>query len=370
MFELVCQLTKSPAKREALQKRLHKLQPGEEWVEGFKDPETGTEYPGGNRDRVREFWFFTRPNAVIVLDEIADLYPAEGGEGVAVPETLARYCRMHRHLKDDFYGFIQHKADLVAKARRLVQTVLVVTNSTRENIFSWWMLKGIKWPIQFFTVRQYVATAVMDLPTLENITGVPTQETWTVWPNAKGFKCYNSFSAVGFLGWKKPAEGAASTDVKQPLWWRIAGFVRKSPMLFALCGAVLVAAYIAVTTFRALLDPRTASTLLGAAAPGVGVTPSNVPPVEVKPPTPPLQLSDPVPAAVESSAGTATNREPAERVLLVTPGFLRTTRRDYAIGDNVGGLVAARFLLDGVLGSDGTVQRYSVVFSSRSGSGQ
>lgn len=345
MFEVVKASTRNQAKRVAYAARIHLLKQERREVPSWKDPETGEERPASVRDTLREFWYFTPPGAVIMLDELADIYPATG-KGEAAPEMLGHYFRLHRHLKHDFYGFVQSKADVVAQLRRLVSYVFVITNSVKENMFDWWALRGVKWPVQFFRVRAYVASQVMDSPTLENVTVEP-QEAFLVWPNKRGFRNYHSFSRVGCLPWAQAPADIETGDINQSWHQRTAGFMRQLPVLVAIVAALGIAGWYGWRGLAWLRDPKSAKAFHRPVESAVLVATNSV-----------VQAKKEVETEAQKVMVAA---DETEKLVLVTPELVRTTRGEYRVGDEMGGVVIARILLDGIVSADGSRRRWAVV---------
>lgn len=360
IFEVVRQITRNPARRAELSARIHILEDKFMDCGSWVNPETGKEEHLGARHGIREFWYFTAANSVIFLDELAELYDAK--DRSSQPETFATYCRLHRHYKDDFYGFAQDRRDVLAQFRRLVQYVWTVRNSSKENIFGWWALRGIKWPVQFFIVKVWLAAQVMEAANFEK-TG-ECQESFNVWPSKKGFRTYRSFSKAGALGWKETAaSSASSTDVNPGWWFRFAGFIRQSGVLVSLAGAAVVALYMGYRGFQFLLHPP--ADLIGGkgnvAVPVAGA---------------PLRDASALGSATNLTAGVVTNSEPdrpaTERLLLVTPQRFRTTEREVYVGDEIAGLgTLLGVYVDGVRTSTGAIPwRVLFPFQRRDGGGR
>lgn len=339
IFELVAQITRNPAKRAEMNSRIMILEDSFHDLGEWTNPETGVTERLGARHQQREFWYFTKPNTVIFLDELAEMYDAK--DRSSQPETFASYCRLHRHYKDDFYGFAQDRRDVLAQFRRLVQYVWTVRNSTKQNMFPWWALRGIKWPMQFFMVRCYIAAEVMETVQFED-TRQP-EESFLVWPKGRGFKTYESFSKVGAMGWKESAKDTdSSSDVHQGWWLRVAGFVRQSGTLVAMAGAAIVAAYMFWRMIQTMLhppkdlisSPKTAAVSSKGASVSAGV-PDRV-----------SQSETNLPAG---AASTGRIDPTVERLVLVGPRWFLTDKGEYHEGDSFGGGIIVRVFVDGLL---------------------
>ena len=154
-------------------------------------------------NEIRNFWYFTKPNSYIALDESADLFNArnyrESGKS-----KLQTYINHNRHYKDDLLFIAQSYEDLDKQLRKKFRSIYRVTNSINENIFeSRWML-GLKWPIQFFIIRGYIPQA----------SRLIEQDQFKSWPNSRGFANYQSFSKPESIDGKLVAgDDATSSDI-------------------------------------------------------------------------------------------------------------------------------------------------------------
>lgn len=374
IYELVRQITRNHARQKAMCDRIHEIKAGLEVVPEWTNPETGEVIPSQERCRLREFWYFTPLGSVIFLDELAEIYDAKGRGERGAPETFATYMRLHRHLGDDFYGFAQHQKDIVAQFRRLVGELISVENSTKRNMFEWWALRGLKWPIQFFSVRTYIGSEVMDLVNVEQ-SSATTQESYVVWPNKAGFRTYRSFSRVSQLAFKgELSDKAETSDVNQPFFVRYGGFVRQLPLLGSLLIFVVMGIWMFHRGVNWLLHPQDSLTTWYGSPISTPATNSG---------SAALTASLAVPGGTRKAAGTNFKTsvlagapvqgpvagELPERLLLVTPNRLSTTRGDYEVGDSLAGHRVARFLLDGFVSNDGGAHRWGVVFPRRQGGG-
>jgi hypothetical protein len=312
-------------------------------------------------DVLCEFWFFTLPNAVIFLDELADIYNAV--DRASRPETLASYINHHRHYKDDLWFFAQDKDDIDTQIRRKVQYVFDVRNSVFENIWSNAWMRGFKWPVQFFMVRVYLGKQVFnksgDLKRFE-----PQRGYWVV-PNKRGFEHYRSFSHSAKLGGKKVADETAQSSNLQSFWQRVGAWGSSAMVPASYALAVGMAIYLGLRAvywmanggpgesfndylFHDRDQPRTnwVAQAQPAAVP-VSSPATNVEPLAVVQPV----ASAPVVAVV------VTNRP--ERLVLVTPTAVVTDRRRIRVGDAVGGGVVRRILLNGVELDNGEQRRFA-----------
>ena len=318
-------------------------------------------------DVLCEFWFFTKPNAVIFLDELADIYNAL--DRASRPETLASYINHHRHYKDDLWFFAQDKDDVDTQIRRKVQFVYDVRNSVMENIWQSQWLRGFKWPIQFFMVRVYLGKQVFnksgDLRKFEQ------QRNFSVWPNRRGFQHYRSFSHSAKLGGKAIAEEHASSSNLQTPWQRLWGWGESAMVPFSYLVAVGLAIYLGIRgaywaangapgeTLNQYLfndyDKERKAKALGKSSVGVATNQPSA-----------AQVAGPV-LPVKLVAGGVTNvpvEKPVvekERVVFVSPIGLVTTQRRIGVGDRVGTRIVERVLLNGFRFTNGEQCRFSDV---------
>jgi hypothetical protein len=379
LLQIVADTTRNHAKRQAMQARIHLLRPGTKVpTDDDGNPlkyqpldEDGNAIEGadpvelGPKHTIREFWYFTRPNSVVFLDEVRDIWPTE--ERSKRPPDMPSYICHHRHYKDDLYFFFQDKEDIDPFLRRKIQYLWTVRNSTKENMFGWWALRGLKWPIQFFMVRCYLGRSVVGLSE-DSMKRREPQESWNFWPFARHFRTYRSFSQANTLpGKKAPSAKSKSTDYDPRLWPKVAAFVGQMHVPLAILAALVVAVLLAIKGVYKLanLDSKAvASTMIkgdgrnGLKGQGGDSTATNQNAVAVK-------SERSISRKHTDSTGENTNAPPAvvvEKVLLSSPRWFQTTERTYEIGDKVDGRVVKRVLLDGVEFEGGERIRFRDLF--------
>lgn len=376
LLQIVANCTRNHARRARMMERIHFLeakvrQPlGEDGQPLTYLPldEDGNPVPGaepqevGPKHGVREFWYFTKPNAVVFLDEVADIWNSEDrnarDEQKRRPETLNSYIRHHRHYKDDLYFFFQDKEDIDPHLRRKIQYLWTVRNSTKENMFEHWAFRGLRWPVQFFFVKCYLGKSVINRPA-DSMTRLEPQESWRFWPTRKDFSTYRSFSQAGTLPGKKAPPGEAqSTDFDPSIWGKVRAWVENLGPALAVLGGMAGAVVGALYGLRLLLQ------LTG--------SPTSLPLDRTQTP----QHGAPAGTAVTDAGNgdflvTATNAVPAEveRLVLVTPALLRTTKATYGKGSDLGGGRVARFLINGVELEGGRRITFDVLFPGPRGDG-
>jgi zona occludens toxin (predicted ATPase) len=229
---------KSLAKQNAIAERIHIL---EDALKPVLDSSGAPIMKDGGQLQLNEarcFWRFTKPNSLIIVDECADYWEAGKAEnkklGVEAGE-FGVYLRQHRHYKDDLWMICHNLSDVDPQLRRKFHYVWTVANSRNEPIVDNKWFRNIRWPVQFFIVRQYSAADVKK-----------PMDTHHVQPLPDGYDMYDSFSAASRLpGKEMPPEEARSADYKPSLWGRVkevARALRKVAMIFLVLG---VGGYIA-----------------------------------------------------------------------------------------------------------------------------
>lgn len=171
-------------------------------------------------NQARCFWRFTRPNSLIIVDECADLW--ESGKYQATDKLgleegeFGVYLRQHRHYKDDLWMICHNLSDIDRNMRKKFHFVWTIANSRNEPIFDNAWFRNIRWPVQFFIVRQYTAADLKKPLDIHHVN-----------PLASGFELYDSFSAASRLPGKElPDEGAKSADYKPSIMGRVKEFFR------------------------------------------------------------------------------------------------------------------------------------------------
>jgi hypothetical protein len=300
------------------------------------DPSTGQPR---QFDRVKEFWRFTKPNSVIILDETADAFNAQAWK--ERPEELQSYINHHRHYKDDIFLCCQDRDDVDVQIRRKVQYVWLVSNSLTENISEHRLFLGMKWPLQFFMVRCFSGPQVMGKNAAATSRVAPINPTMIVWPRASGFRNYQSFSASTSLpGKAMSTENQKSGDVGQGLRGQWGAFFGRLPGLLAgavgLLGLVVAVVFMARTYFAQIKTEV-----------GVNQESENVAALsEVGSSNTPVAIAPPV----------------REKLRAAFPDRIVTDLGVYRVGDSCGGKVVGAIGWDGVRWADGTSQPWSVVF--------
>jgi hypothetical protein len=356
---------KNPVLREQLRARIFFLEDKDKEAFDEEGKSLGT-FHG-----VREFWYFTQPNAVVFLDEVADIYDATNHR--SRPVTLGSYINHHRHYKDDLFFFCQDRDDIDVKIRRKIQYVWTVRNSTKENMFGqvrW--LRGLKWPVQFFFVKCYLGTDVLKLDARQ-IREVTTEQGFLVWPKSRGFKNYRSFSASQSLPGKKLAsDSQQSTDCDPSIWNKVKGVLPSLGLLGMLVIAGLVGAAVVGRSVFGLLRIDSSDVartgLIGASA----KAPTIVEDQEDNPRAGTNFLAavgPPVPAVPAVGGTNEIVPIPApdvERLVLVTSGRAVTMKGKkknvYVSGSKIGSNTVAHIFLEGVRFSSGRVETWDVLF--------
>lgn len=304
----------------------------------------------GKRDRVREFWWFTEPNAVIFLDESADIW---NSLNKGRPASLQSYINHHRHYKDDLYFFMQARDDIDVQVRRKIRTLYYVENMKNQNMFDWWALRGLRWPVQHFRVREFHGRKVLgkggDFDRFEPLNA------WKAWPTARRYRNYRNFSAAATLPGKRlPAEGAQSTDLDTP-WQRVrdwlgGAWAPLSVLTFIVVAVVMglrfmyaLAGVSSADVAKHLTEGKTNAQHRGSTE-NTGSVPTVVAGTNVVSGARPVDLpNDPT-----GQVAQAKSPKDVERVLFAGPEYFKTTRRTVRVGDRMGARRVARILFDGV----------------------
>lgn len=243
---------KSPAKQRAIVERIHiledkdkqpvdsegkpmmkraRIKVGDEWTERETDQPLLL-------NEARCFWRFTKPNSLIIVDECADYWEAGKADNkkLGLEEgEFGVYLRQHRHYKDDLWMICHNLSDIDPQLRRKFHFVWTVANSRNEPIVDNKWFRNIRWPVQFFIVRQYTAADVKK-----------PMDTHHVNPVARGYELYDSFSAASRLpGKAMPSEEARSADYKPSFLKRVGEFLRACRKVLTLAAFVIGGGYVA-----------------------------------------------------------------------------------------------------------------------------
>jgi hypothetical protein len=335
-----------PAKWPALRERIHILE--NKMVEAFD----GNGQSLGEKHQLKEFWRFTQPNAVILLDETADVFNAQAWK--ERPEELTSYINHHRHYKDDLYFFCQDRDDIDVQIRRKIQYAWLVRNSLVENISNHPLMRGMKWPCQFFMVSCFSGPEVLGKNAAATVKVQP-MHSFSVWPKAAGFATYESFSASQSLpGKMTAASGAKSGDYGRTVKSQWAAFFSRAPMFFA--AAVAIVGVVAAVLYVGAGMMRGTATSVGVSAAGAVSAGSNA-----------LQNAGGATneAQVTEAKETHEKSDTVERLVFVGPSYVRTSQRTYRRGHELSGRRISRIFADGVRFDGGDVETFDVLFPGR-----
>lgn len=321
----------------------------------------------GMKDRVAEFWHFTEPNALVILDETADLFNslASGDKGQKDKRrVLQSYINHHRHYKDDLLFLMQATDDLDVQVRRKMRYIYVCENQKNVAMFNHWAFRGLRWPVQHFLVRQFQARKVlgkgMDYDKFEFV------NQFRVWPTRRKFKNYRSFSAAqmkGLGGKRGASESATSQDMDTP-WQRVRQFFVNAANPLSVLVFIGVAIWFGLRMVYGLAGITSADVAnqIGGSKTNAVAKIENVGPVAV-------HASGA--ASVETNAA-VTNALPVakpEKVRLVVANGFKTDLRWYRVGDNLRSHGAIkRVFIDGVECAAGNFT-FDFLFPSGRGSG-
>jgi hypothetical protein len=357
---LVAFAAKSPAMQEEYRKRIIFIEPGMDDVpehiqKAWKEQEHEELKDGTRRDRLKEFWWWCPANAVVMLDETADLWNAKDFK--QRPKSLNTFINHHRHYLMDLYLFAQSREDLDVQLRRKFQYVWQVRNSLKENIIEHWLFNGMRWPFQFFFLRQYTATEIWGKLQKKGDNFVRPLEVHHVWPTKRGFANYRSFSAASTLpGMKLAGQSATSEDYEPSLVKRLLKQIPKfvTPLLYL--GGLIGFGVGGWYGIQALLhSSETVATVR--TSEGAKITTSSGGANEQA-----VQVSTP---GQTNSVVVAANQEMAqEKVTMQTPVWIQTNTRRIHRGHRFpDGTQLAAILLDGFITSDGKQHPTSELFS-------
>lgn len=201
-------------------------------------------------EQMSEFWWFTRPNSLIIYDEAADALNSRKWQKLA-DTKLQSYINHTRHYKDDLYFVAQSYEDLDKQIREKFHYLHNVRNSLKSPVLDdrttglmGLALGGMTWPVQFFIVDTFVREGRK----------MRLMGTHRVWPKAAGFANYDSFSAPSDISGKsfEVSDDAKSEDIGTSFWTRSAVWLRRLPGVFAIFGsAIAVVVFIwAIVTGR------------------------------------------------------------------------------------------------------------------------
>ena len=193
---------------------------------------------GGKSDRVARFWDHVPAGAVVVIDEVADIFGSDemalkGKDDAVDPKRkraeFGQFLRQHRHYKFDLYFCAQDAADIDIKVRRLIERSLFCRNLKKTPFIDHWSMRGLRWPIQAFEVREHLNIHTVGKSGEQILRQVPV-DSYRIFPlfdggflKNRGFQNYRSFSAAATLSGKALAgDEVRSGDLDTP-WDRIKG---------------------------------------------------------------------------------------------------------------------------------------------------
>jgi hypothetical protein len=341
--------TPDRAKQREIARRLHFLEDREEIP---RNPD-GTERCGedgkplGPRHMIREFWCFIEPWAFIVIEESAENMGTD--KRFARPDLAINFINRQRHFSLDLLFICQRYEELDPVFRRKAHYVERVENSLTLPMFPgvWW-LRPIRFFWQFFWVRQFIGSNFErqgESATVEN--------QWRVKPKSAGFRNYRSRAATTKFPWLTVKGDDHETGDLKSKGTRRREFFRSlrvaGSVLGLLAGGIFIVYQLIQGLFALSRNPQLVTEFFGVE--GVKTT----------------KLEKPKPAGTNTveAALTVPASEPVvevERVRLVTPDRLVTTKGVYVIGSTVGSNVVARILLDGLEFEGGRRQSFAVLF--------
>jgi len=363
--QLLLRVSRNAAKRDEYRRRVHFIEDRNSIVWEHKEtkvlaydqlPEGATESDweiisdGEGFNRLTEFWYFCEPNAVVVLDEVADIYNSR--EYKDRPKSLQSFINHHRHYKMDLYFFMQDKEDVDVQIRRKILYVYDVQNSKYMNMFGWWALRGLKWPMQFFWVRVYLGKQVFGKS--GDLTRYEPQQSFVVWPTRAGFKTYQSFSSANKLRGMKQADESAKSGDLEPAGKRLAGWLAHAGIPLSLLGAAIVAVYMFIQFVYWLAGGMNSGNVAHALGVSKGTTNA---PQAVATPAQTKSTNE-----TKSAEGKFMVANEVEKVVLVAPGRIVTTKRRLEIGSELNGKIVAGITARYILFGDGSKRSVRAIF--------
>lgn len=154
-----------------------------------------------DEQKIKTFWRVTKSNAISFLDEVYEWFSAtDYKDNPENRKELLSYTRQHGHYKDDLFLISHSESDVDSHIRKGVQALYVIENAKYKNISERPMLKGIKFPFQFFIIKvfQYGDKKCSDY--------------FVKFQDKRIFKCYDSFSCSGMLNKERADDEGKSTD--------------------------------------------------------------------------------------------------------------------------------------------------------------
>ena len=287
-------------------------------------------------DQMAEFWWFTSPNSLIIYDEAADALNSRKWTELSKTK-LQSYINHTRHFKDDLYFIAQSFEDLDKQIREKFHYLHNVRNSLKSPILddkssgiAGLLFGGLTWPFQFFIIDTYVRE------------GKKTRlmQTHRVWPSKEGFKNYSSFSSPSGLSGKsiEVSEDAVSEDYGASFWQRSKVYLKRLPGLFIFFGSIGSVIFFLWLVFTGRLGSEVTSFFL----PGHGkpttkknedsntVNPPDSVNVSPAPVTGEVPKSGTEPSTAPAETASPTESAPTEKILLVTPRTVVTTKCRYS----------------------------------------
>lgn len=165
------------------------------------------------KEKTRELWNVVKPNSVIVLDECYEIFNAMDYVDSSKKDTrreLLSFCRQHGHYKLDIFLVSHNMSDLDKFIRNGTQYLYMIRNSKYSNMIDFFsddersfmnrLLRGLKWPMQFFIVEGY------------EFGEKKPSDKWIIWPDKRIFGMYDSFSTSHELKMAKSESGQKSGD--------------------------------------------------------------------------------------------------------------------------------------------------------------
>jgi len=282
-----------------------------------------------------EFWYFTKPNSVIIYDEAADKLNSRKYRDL-MDTKLQSYINHSRHYKDDLYFIAQAYEDLDKQIREKFHYLHNVRNSLKtpmleanESGLMTFLFGGMCYPWQFFIVDSYAREA-------KRLRHFVTER---VWPKPEGFANYSSFSkpadiagkALDLDGTEKSEDFGASWFERSKMW------LKRLPSILTLFAIVGLTIWFLWAALNGKLGPW----LQGWIVPdGFMDTPTQTETditeeaEAAKEPEPTTSTNEPIQNTPNTNDDPKPVAEPTETIILVTPkGVVTSSGKRYRTGD-------------------------------------
>lgn len=202
-----------------------------------------------DHDQVKEFWRHSKPNSVILLDELYEVFSARDWKSAS--DELLSYTRQHGHYQDDLFLISHDLADLNATIRRGANEIIMIRNTRHMNFFgdskmAKYLFSGLKYPYTRFKAYHYEKDQFRLINNIDSAVYVES-----LVPEQCYFDCYDSFSHAQGVAGKALAEGETESDniENRPYVKQIYDSVIASWFAWVLLLSISFSAYYGYSTF-------------------------------------------------------------------------------------------------------------------------